>query len=130
MFTCVEHAHIQCRITYLYCIQILSSFHCFVAEFCLLHLVTSKHPTVFYQHFVECIFFYNNYDKHKGRPFIVINSVYLICMQFYGVNNTTNSARVLHTVRYQLYYLAVYNKFKEPSRIRELFSLKGSMNVE
>ncbi|XP_065903031.1 condensin-2 complex subunit D3-L-like isoform X3 [Dysidea avara] len=59
------------------------------AEFCLLHLVTSKHPTVFYQHFVECIFFYNNYDKHK-----------------------------------------VYNKFKEPSRIRELFSLKGSMNVD
>ena len=27
-------------------------------------------------------------------------------------------------------FFAVYNKFKEPSKVKELFSLKGSMNVE
>ena len=43
-----------------------------VGEFCLVHLVSSKHPTVFYQHFVECIFFYNSYEKHKGEHHIRI----------------------------------------------------------
>jgi len=27
-------------------------------------------------------------------------------------------------------FFAVYNKFKEPSKVKELFSLKGSMNVK
>ena len=40
---------------------------CTVAEFCLIHLISSKHPTVFYQNFVECLFFYNSYEKHKGK---------------------------------------------------------------
>ena len=35
-------------------------------EFCLIHLLEQRHPGMFYQHFVECIFHFNSYDKHKG----------------------------------------------------------------
>lgn len=37
------------------------------AEFCLEHLLLVRHPGMFYQHFVECIFFFNSYEKHKGE---------------------------------------------------------------
>ncbi len=36
------------------------------SEFCLQHLLLVRHPGMFYQHFVECIFFFNSYEKHKG----------------------------------------------------------------
>ncbi|XP_028518603.1 condensin-2 complex subunit D3, partial [Exaiptasia diaphana] len=35
------------------------------ADFCLVHLLLTRHPGMFYQHFVECIFHFNSYDKHK-----------------------------------------------------------------
>lgn len=35
-------------------------------EFCLTHLLKVRHPTMFYQHFVESVFFLNSYEKHKG----------------------------------------------------------------
>lgn len=37
------------------------------AEFCLVHLLHVRHPGMFYQHFVECVFFFNGYEKHKGE---------------------------------------------------------------
>lgn len=59
------------------------------AEFCLKHLLQAKHPGMFYQHFVETIFFFNGYEKHK-----------------------------------------VYNRFKQSSREKRLFSLQGRKNAE
>jgi len=41
------------------------------AEFCLLHLLQVKHPAMFYQHFVECVFFFNSYHHHNGEACIV-----------------------------------------------------------
>lgn len=41
------------------------------AEFCLLHLLQVKHPTMFYQHFMECVFFFNSYTGHKGEQRLV-----------------------------------------------------------
>ncbi|XP_048580995.1 condensin-2 complex subunit D3 [Nematostella vectensis] len=35
------------------------------ADFCLVHLLLTRHPGMFHQHFVECIFHFNSYDKHK-----------------------------------------------------------------
>ncbi|KAL5479868.1 hypothetical protein EMCRGX_G023460 [Ephydatia muelleri] len=35
------------------------------AEFCLGHLLFTRYPTMFYQHFVECVFHFNNYEKHR-----------------------------------------------------------------
>ena len=46
------------------------------AEFCLEHLLLVRHPGMFYQHFVECIFFFNSYEKHKG---MYCNSMYVLC---------------------------------------------------
>ena len=37
------------------------------AEFCLVHLLQVRYPAMFYQHFVESIFFFNSYEKHKGK---------------------------------------------------------------
>ncbi|KAK2566128.1 Condensin-2 complex subunit D3, partial [Acropora cervicornis] len=36
------------------------------ADFCLVHLLLSRHPGMLYQHFVECVFHFNSYEKHKG----------------------------------------------------------------
>ena len=48
-----------------------SCSHCllvsfFSAEFCFSHLLLTKHPGMFYQHFVEGIFHFNCYQKHRG----------------------------------------------------------------
>ncbi|XP_069470215.1 condensin-2 complex subunit D3 [Ambystoma mexicanum] len=35
------------------------------AEFCLVHLLLKRNPVMFSQHFTECIFHFNCYDKHE-----------------------------------------------------------------
>ncbi|KAM9804090.1 condensin-2 complex subunit D3 [Neosynchiropus ocellatus] len=37
-----------------------------LCEFCLLHLLLKKSPEMFSQHFIECIFHFNSYSKHKS----------------------------------------------------------------
>ncbi|NXY90767.1 CNDD3 protein, partial [Alcedo cyanopectus] len=34
-------------------------------EFCLVHLLLKRNPAMFSQHFIECIFHFNSYEKHK-----------------------------------------------------------------
>ncbi|NXT01198.1 CNDD3 protein, partial [Jacana jacana] len=34
-------------------------------EFCLVHLLLKRHPGMFSQHFIECIFYFNSYEKHE-----------------------------------------------------------------
>lgn len=34
-------------------------------EFCLAHLLLKRSPSLFFQHFTECIFHLNNYEKHE-----------------------------------------------------------------
>ncbi|NXC74777.1 CNDD3 protein, partial [Anhinga anhinga] len=34
-------------------------------EFCLVHLLLKKNPLMFSQHFIECIFHFNSYEKHE-----------------------------------------------------------------
>ncbi|XP_041803855.1 condensin-2 complex subunit D3 [Chelmon rostratus] len=36
-----------------------------LCEYCLLHLLLKKSPEMFSQHFIECIFHFNSYSKHK-----------------------------------------------------------------
>nr|XP_058971616.1 condensin-2 complex subunit D3-L-like [Pocillopora verrucosa] len=35
------------------------------AEFCLVHLLLSRHPGMLFQHFVECVFHFNSFEKHQ-----------------------------------------------------------------
>lgn len=52
---------------FFHCVSCLvDSDLCGFAEFCLTHLLQVRHPGMFYQHFVESIFFFNSYEKHKG----------------------------------------------------------------
>ncbi|XP_044070420.1 condensin-2 complex subunit D3 [Siniperca chuatsi] len=37
-----------------------------LCEYCLLHLLLKKNPEMFSQHFIECIFHFNCYSKHKS----------------------------------------------------------------
>ncbi|KAM6915873.1 condensin-2 complex subunit D3 [Xenentodon cancila] len=37
-----------------------------LCEYCLLHLLLKKNPDMFSQHFIECIFHFNSYSKHKS----------------------------------------------------------------
>ncbi|XP_078451127.1 condensin-2 complex subunit D3 isoform X3 [Lampetra planeri] len=39
------------------------------AEFCLIHLLLKKHPGIIFQHFIECIFHFNCYEKHEKYQF-------------------------------------------------------------
>ncbi|XP_020824416.1 condensin-2 complex subunit D3 isoform X1 [Phascolarctos cinereus] len=39
----------------------ISSF----GEFCLVHLLLKRNPGMFFQHFIECIFHFNSYEKHE-----------------------------------------------------------------
>ncbi|XP_075420178.1 condensin-2 complex subunit D3 isoform X2 [Tenrec ecaudatus] len=34
-------------------------------EFCLVHLLLKRNPVMFFQHFIECIFHFNNYEHHE-----------------------------------------------------------------
>ncbi|KAL6077786.1 hypothetical protein STEG23_026012, partial [Scotinomys teguina] len=36
-----------------------------LGEFCLAHLLLKRNPTMFFQHFIECIFHFNSYEKHE-----------------------------------------------------------------
>ncbi|XP_054853805.1 condensin-2 complex subunit D3 [Eublepharis macularius] len=36
-----------------------------LAEFCLVHLLLKKNPVMFSQHFIECIFHFNSYERHE-----------------------------------------------------------------
>uniref|UniRef100_A0A3P8WQ73 Non-SMC condensin II complex, subunit D3 n=1 Tax=Cynoglossus semilaevis TaxID=244447 RepID=A0A3P8WQ73_CYNSE len=40
-----------------------------LCKYCLLHLLLKKNPDMFSQHFIECIFHLNCYDKHKSYKF-------------------------------------------------------------
>ncbi|XP_052797938.1 condensin-2 complex subunit D3-like [Mya arenaria] len=35
------------------------------AEFCLVHMLIQRHPTMFFQHFLECVFHFNDYNRHS-----------------------------------------------------------------
>ncbi|XP_015236877.1 PREDICTED: condensin-2 complex subunit D3 isoform X1 [Cyprinodon variegatus] len=37
-----------------------------LCEYCLLHRLLKKNPEMFSQHFIECIFHFNSYDKHTS----------------------------------------------------------------
>ena len=47
-------------------------FFQFLADFCLVHLLSSRHPGMFHQHFIESIFHFNDFDQHKGLENSVI----------------------------------------------------------
>ncbi|MEE6485331.1 hypothetical protein FKM82_014245 [Ascaphus truei] len=36
-----------------------------LGEFCLVHLLLKRNPVMFSQHFIECIFHFNSYEKHE-----------------------------------------------------------------
>ncbi|KAM5131954.1 condensin-2 complex subunit D3 [Mantella aurantiaca] len=38
-------------------------------EFCLVHLLLKRNPVMFSQHFIECIFYFNAYEKHEKYKF-------------------------------------------------------------
>ena len=40
------------------------------AEFCLVHVLLVRSPAIFFSHFVECVFHFNSYEKHKGEMWI------------------------------------------------------------
>lgn len=63
-------------------------------EFCLVHLLLARQPTVFYQHFIECVFHFNGYEKHKGEAITDVCRIRSICTQYcvllVGKDHTVN----------------------------------------
>jgi len=53
----------------------------FAAHFCLIHLLLQRHPNLFFNHFIESIFYFNNYEGHTGKlllayVFVVVQVCY------------------------------------------------------
>ena len=42
------------------------SLLCSTGEVCLVHLLLKRNPTIFYQHFIECIFHFTSFEKHES----------------------------------------------------------------
>ena len=38
-----------------------------IGEFCLVHMLIVRHQNMIFQHFMECIFHFNDYKDHAGK---------------------------------------------------------------
>lgn len=55
------HSSFFCHLIYCFVLFLLFS----LCEYCLVDLLLKKSPLMFSQHFIECIFHFNSYEKHK-----------------------------------------------------------------
>jgi len=67
------------RIVILCCLSCITIACTLTAHFCLMHLLLQRHPHLFFNHFVESIFYFNNYEAHSGQLFTAFMSVFPFC---------------------------------------------------
>jgi len=58
-------------------VEVTGVFVCVLAaHFCLTNLLLQRHPSLFFNHFVESLFYFNNYEAHPGKLFAYL---YMLC---------------------------------------------------
>ncbi|KAJ3614271.1 hypothetical protein NHX12_017845 [Muraenolepis orangiensis] len=58
-----------------------------LCEYCLVHRLLKKTPLMFSQHFIECIFHFNGYSKHKAKSSIKQTDRGATCFSLQGDSN-------------------------------------------
>lgn len=86
-----------------------------LTEYCLLHLLLKKNPEMFSQHFIECIFHFNSYTKHKSYNKFSQSERYDL---FSWISHVMTCL------------LSFFLFFEHPRRERVHFSLKGEQYRE
>ena len=97
----------------------------------------SRNPTMFFQHFIECVFHFNGYEKHRGTCSYSSEDVHVIlclcsCKQLYVHLYTiawwccVALPCLIFLIWNHVHIHTVYNRFKQTEREKQLFSLKGS----
>ncbi|KAM4828187.1 condensin-2 complex subunit D3 isoform 2-T2 [Thomomys bottae] len=85
-----------------------------LGEFCLAHLLLKRNPVMFFQHFIECIFHFNNYEKHeKYNRFPQSERE----KQLFSLKGKTNKGRRMKIYKFLLEHFTDEQRFNITSKI-------------
>ncbi|XP_043850916.1 condensin-2 complex subunit D3 isoform X2 [Dromiciops gliroides] len=88
----------------------ISSF----GEFCLVHLLLKRNPVMFFQHFIECIFHFNSYEKHeKYNKFPQSERE----KQLFSLKGKTNKEKRMRIYKFLLEHFTDEQRFNITSKI-------------
>ncbi|XP_076968507.1 condensin-2 complex subunit D3 isoform X2 [Tamandua tetradactyla] len=83
-------------------------------EFCLVHLLLKRNPVMFFQHFIECIFHFNNYEKHsKYNKFPQSERE----KQLFSLKGKTNKEKRMKIYKFLLEHFTDEQRFNITSKI-------------
>uniref|UniRef100_A0A8C0K9X3 Condensin-2 complex subunit D3 n=1 Tax=Canis lupus dingo TaxID=286419 RepID=A0A8C0K9X3_CANLU len=83
-------------------------------EFCLAHLLLKRNPVMFFQHFIECIFHFNNYEKHeKYNKFPQSER----SKQLFSLKGKTNKQKRMKIYKFLLEHFTDEQRFNITSKI-------------
>ncbi|KAJ6656043.1 hypothetical protein lerEdw1_004449 [Lerista edwardsae] len=84
------------------------------AEFCLVHLLLKRNPGMFSQHFIECIFHFNSYEKHeKYNRFPQSERE----KSLFSLKGKTNKEKRVHIYKFLLEHFTDEQRFNITSKI-------------
>ncbi|XP_012865287.1 PREDICTED: condensin-2 complex subunit D3 [Dipodomys ordii] len=85
-----------------------------LGEFCLAHLLLKRNPVMFFQHFIECIFHFNNYEKHeKYNKFPQSERE----KRLFSLKGKTNKGRRMRIYKFLLEHFTDEQRFNITSKI-------------
>nr|XP_045000999.1 condensin-2 complex subunit D3 isoform X1 [Jaculus jaculus] len=85
-----------------------------LGEFCLAHLLLKRNPTMFFQHFIECIFHFNNYEKHeKYNKFLQSERE----KQLFSLKGKTNKEKRMRIYKFLLEHFTDEQRFNVTSKV-------------
>ncbi|KAL1782413.1 condensin-2 complex subunit D3 isoform X1 [Sigmodon hispidus] len=85
-----------------------------LGEFCLAHLLLKRSPTMFFQHFIECIFHFNSYEKHEQYNKFAQSERE---KQLFLLKGKTNKEKRMRIYRFLLEHFTDEQRFNVTSKI-------------
>ncbi|XP_063400127.1 condensin-2 complex subunit D3-L-like [Mytilus trossulus] len=86
------------------------------AEFCLVHLLMQRHPTMFFQHFLECIFHFNAYEDHATFNKFPQNEKE---KRMFCLNGDHNASKRLKLYLFMLEYMTDEHRFQMTAKMAQ-----------
>ncbi|KAM9299270.1 condensin-2 complex subunit D3 [Gastrophryne carolinensis] len=87
-----------------------------LGEFCLVHLLLKRNPVMFSQHFVECVFYFNAYEKHeKYNKFTQSERE----RKFFSMKGTENKEKRMKIYKFLLEHFTDEQRFNLTTKISQ-----------
>ncbi|KAM6312472.1 condensin-2 complex subunit D3 [Podargus strigoides] len=83
-------------------------------EFCLVHLLLKRNPAMFSQHFIECIFHFNSYEKHQKYNRFPQS---LRAKNLFSLKGKDNREKRMHIYRFLLDHFTDEQRFSITTKI-------------